>query len=233
MKTVLITGESRGIGFAIAEIFAQNGYNLFLTSRSDINLYHALETLQRKYEEVSIHARAFDLSVRENAQAFGAWCLRSAIPDVLVNNTGIFEPSNLIDEPDGTLENQMATNLYSAYYVTKALLPKMKLNGKGHIFNMCSIASLKAYPNGGAYGISKYALHGFSANLRHELMPHGIKVTSVFPGAVLTDSWQGFDNSTKRIMEVEDIARMVFAATQLSYSACVEDIVIRPQLGDL
>jgi NADP-dependent 3-hydroxy acid dehydrogenase YdfG len=103
----------------------------------------------------------------------------------------------------------------------------------GHIFNVCSIAALKAYPNGGAYSISKFALHGFTINLRHEMKAHGIKVTAVHPGAVMTDSWAGFDNSQNRIMEAEDIAAMVLAATRLSIQACVEEIVIRPQLGDL
>lgn len=233
MNTVVITGASRGIGFAIAEIFAQNGYNLLLTSRNDVNLYKAMETLQTRYNAIEIRAKAFDLSVKEQATTFGTWCLQHAIPQILVNNTGSFEPGNIGDEADGALESQMATNLYSAYHVTRSLLPAMKQKKSGHIFNMCSIASLKAYPNGGAYSISKYALHGFSTNLREELRTAGIKVTSVFPGAVLTDSWAGFDNSDKRIMEVTDVAQMVFATSQLSFAACVEDIILRPQLGDL
>lgn len=233
MKNVIITGASRGIGFAIAEIFAQNCYSLCITSRSDFKLYKAMETLQIKYPEVEIRAKAFDLSQKENAVAFGNWCLERTSPQILINNTGFFEPGNISDEPEGTLESQVATNLYSAYHVTRTLLPVMKQQQQGHIFNMCSIASLKAYPNGGAYSISKYALYGFSINLREELKPHGIKVTSVFPGAVFTDSWEGFDNSSKRIMEAEDIAKMVFAASQLSFAACVEDIILRPQLGDL
>jgi NADP-dependent 3-hydroxy acid dehydrogenase YdfG len=103
----------------------------------------------------------------------------------------------------------------------------------GHIFNLCSIASLNAYENGGAYSISKFAMYGFSKNLREEMKPYNIKVTSVHPGAVLTDSWRDYDNSSKRIMEADDIAKMIFACTQLSAAACVEDILIRPQLGDL
>ncbi|GAB3423844.1 SDR family oxidoreductase [Niabella aquatica] len=233
MKNVIITGASRGIGFAIAEIFAQNGYNLTITSRSGFKLYEAMETLQTRYPKVEIQAKAFDLSQKEKAIDFGNWCLENTQPQVLINNAGFFEPGNISDEPDGTLERQVAINLYSAYHVTRALLPVMMQHQQGHIFNICSIASLKAYPNGGAYSISKYALHGFSANLREELMPYGIKVTSVFPGAVFTDSWEGFDNSNKRIMEAEDIAKMVFAASQLSFAACVEDIILRPQAGDL
>jgi NAD(P)-dependent dehydrogenase (short-subunit alcohol dehydrogenase family) len=131
----------------------------------------------------------------------------------------------------------METNLFGAYHLTRALLPQMinhPLPATGrHIFNMCSIASLDAYENGGAYSISKFALYGFSKNLREEMKRFGIKVTSVHPGAVLTDSWENFDNSSKRIMEAGDVAQLVFAASQLSPQACVEDIVLRPQLGDL
>ena len=155
------------------------------------------------------------------------------MPDILVNNAGLFEPGSVHNEPDGLLENQMAINVYSAYHVTRTVLPKMMERKSGHIFNMCSIASLHAYANGGAYSISKFAMYGFSKNLREEMKPQGIKVTSIHPGAVMSDSWGNYDNSTKRIMEADDIAKMIYAASQLSVQACVEDIIIRPQLGDL
>ena len=109
----------------------------------------------------------------------------------------------------------------------------MLKKGKGHIFNICSIASLNAYENGGSYSISKFALLGFSKNLRLELKDKGIKVTAVCPGAVYTNSWAGSGVDPKRIMEANDIAEMIYAATQLSPQAVVEDIVMRPLLGDL
>ena len=192
-----------------------------------------MEELQTKYPSLSIKAKAFDLADKQQAKDLGNWCLKHAVPDVLVNNAGLFEPGSVHNEPEGTLESQLAINVSSAYHLTRTLLPAMMKRRSGHIFNMCSIASLDAYDNGGSYSISKFAIHGFSKNLREEMKPHNIKVTSVFPGAVLTDSWEGFDNSSKRIMEAEDIAKMVFACTQLSSAACVEEIVIRPQLGDL
>jgi short-subunit dehydrogenase len=229
---IVITGASRGIGKAIADIFAANGYDLFLISRSDIALYKAMEELQTKYPAVTIKAKAFDLSTE--AKDAGRWILDAGIiPDILVNNAGLFEPGSVHNEPEGLLESQMAINVYSAYHLTRTLLPKMMERKSGHIFNMCSIASLHAYHNGGAYSISKYAMHGFSKNLREEMKPHNIKVTAVHPGAVLTDSWGDYDNSKKRIMEAGDIAKMVYVSSQLSAAACVEDIVIRPQLGDL
>lgn len=230
---VVITGASRGIGKAIAEIFAANGHHLFLCSRNEVNLYKAMEDLVTRHPSVNIKAKPFDLSDKNQARAFGTWCMGFAVPDILVNNAGLFEPGSVHNEPDGLLESQVATNLYSAYHLTRTVLPKMMERKSGHIFNICSIASLHAYKNGGAYSISKYAMHGFSKNLREEMKSCNIKVTSVFPGAVMTESWGDFDNSSKRIMEAGDVAKMVYAASQLSPAACVEDIVIRPQLGDL
>jgi len=153
--------------------------------------------------------------------------------DVLINNAGIFIPGSVHNEEEGALEKMIHTNLYSAYHLTRCLLPVMMQQKNGHIFNICSIASLNAYANGGAYSISKYALAGFSRNLREELKPHGIKVTSVFPGAAFTDSWAGSGIDPQRIMEAKDIAEMIYTACHLSPQACVEDIVMRPQLGDL
>lgn len=232
MKNIIITGASRGIGFAVAEIFAQNGFNLVITSKNEMKLYKALELLQLRFNEVSISARAFDLSKKEEAVAFSKWCLTKGTPYVLVNNAGHYLPGDIGHEED-VLEEMISVNLYSAYQVTRGLLPKMKENKAGHIFNISSIAAKKAYPGGGAYSISKYALNGFSANLREELKPYNIKVTTVFPGAVETDSWGDFDNSHSRIMVKEDIAKLIFSASQLSPGACVEEIVVRPQLGDL
>ncbi len=230
---VIITGASKGIGKAIAEIFAANGHHLFLCARGELTLYKTTEELMTKFPDITIKAKPFDLSKKEEAIAFGNWCLSFAVPDILVNNAGLFEPGNVHNEADGLLESQVATNVYSAYHVSRTVLPKMMKQKSGHIFNICSIASLQAYENGGAYSISKYALHGFSKNLREEMKPFHIKVTSVFPGAVLTNSWGNFDNSSHRIMEANDIAKMIYTASQLSPGACVEDIVIRPQQGDL
>ncbi len=231
--TVIVTGASRGIGKAVADIFASNGYDLLLTSRRDTALYKAMEELLTKYPSVTIKAKAFDLSKKELAKEFGNWCLGFGIPDILVNNAGLFEPGNVYNEPEGLVESQVAVNFYGAYHLTRTLLPGMMERRSGHIFNVCSVASLHAYPNGGAYSISKFAMYGFSQNLREEMKPYGIKVTTIHPGAVLTDSWSGFDNSSQRIMESEDIAKMIYASSQLSAQACVEEIIIRPQLGDL
>ena len=230
---VVITGASQGIGFAIAEIFANAGYTLCLCSKTMENIAAASNSLAVKYPHATIHFTHADLSKKEQCTQFANWCLEKGTPTILINNAGFFSPGNIQDEADDALAQQMAVNLYSAYHTTRALLPAMLKMGKGHVFNICSIASLNAYAQGGSYSISKFALLGFSKNLRLELKDTGIKVTAVCPGAVYTNSWAGSGVDPKRIMESEDIAKMIFAAAHLSPQAVVEDIVIRPQLGDL
>jgi short-subunit dehydrogenase len=229
----VITGASRGIGYEVARVFARHGYNLYLCSRQERNLLEAIEKLKTEFPHSTIDGKAFDLGKKESARLFGEWVVNTAETiDVLVNNTGTFVPGNISEEPDGALEQMLEVNLYSAYHVTRTVLPRMLAQKSGHIFTICSIAALGPYPNGGAYSISKYALLGFTKNLRFELRPHNIKVTAVIPGAVYTDSWKGFVEP-ERIMEPEDIATLIYTASKLSPQATVEEIVIRPQLGDL
>ena len=235
---IIITGASKGIGKAIAEVFAAAGDTLYLCARNGSQLQETASALKDKYPACTVKTKAVDLSDKAATILFANWCLASSVPDIVINNAGIFIPGSVYSEEEGNLEKMINTNLYSAYHLTRALLPNMMKNKAAtgtarHIFNICSIASLHAYSNGGAYSISKFALMGFSKNLREELKPHGIKVTSVYPGAVMTDSWGKFDNSECRIMEASDIAAMVFAAGKLSPGAVVEDIILRPQLGDL
>ena len=232
-KNIIITGASRGFGYAIAQIFAENGNDLLLTSMNEHRLFQAVGELQNKYQGIIIKAKPFDLRRKEQTQAFGEWCLKNGSPDVLVNNAGSFAGSNVHDEEDGALEEMIETNLYSAYHLTRVIVPAMIEKKNGHIFNMSSIAGLKAYPNGGSYSISKFAMRGFSINLRDELKPYNIKVTTVFPGAAYTDSWAASGLERQRFMEATDIAKMVYAASQLSPQACVEEIILRPQLGDI
>jgi short-subunit dehydrogenase len=162
----------------------------------------------------------------------GYWGL-GVEPDILINNAGTFQSGCVVDEPEGQLENMLKVNLFSAYHLTRVLLPSMMKRKKGHIFNISSIAALQAYPNGGSYSISKFALTGFSKNLREELKPYSIKVTCIYPGAVYTDSWAGSGVKADRIMKPSDIASTIVQISKLSPQALVEDIVIRPLAGDL
>lgn len=235
---IIITGASKGLGKAFAQQFAANGNTLFLCARNETQLNQTAQEIKTQFPSCVIHTKTADVSIKTEAIAFANFCLSIAVPDVVINNAGQFIPGQVYNEADEVLEKMMATNLYSAYHVTRSLLPSMMQQTKAnqstkHIFNICSIASLQAYSNGGSYSISKFALLGFSKNLREEMKPHHIKVTAVMPGAAYTDSWVGSGIEETRIMQANDVAKMVYAASLLSPQACVEEIVLRPQLGDV
>ena len=231
---IVITGASKGIGKAIAMKFAEAGFRVIICSRSKASLQQAENDIREQHISANILTYEVDMASTSAVKQFAQQLIKDGIePAVLVNNAGQFIPGSIYNEEEGTLEKMIEVNLYSAYHFTRELLPEMMQRKSGHIFNICSIASLQAYTNGGSYSISKFALLGFSKNLREEMKPHGIKVTAVCPGATLTASWEGSDIDPKRIMEVNDVADMVYAASQLSPMAVVEDIILRPQLGDL
>lgn len=233
-KIAVISGATKGIGLAVAEVFAKNGFDLFVNARTQ----HDLQAMQWRWEKEFPHTKlwvqATDMRNKASIAAFAAFVkTHTAKIDVLVNNAGVFKPGYITSEEEGLLELQMETNVYSAYYLTRGVLSLMHHDDSAHIFNMCSIASQIAYPNGGSYSISKFALLGFSKVLREELKPKGIKVTSILPGATWSASWDGVDLPRERLMEASDVADTVWAAYLLSKSAVVEEIVLRPQLGDL
>jgi short-subunit dehydrogenase len=233
---IVITGASKGLGKAIAEVFAKDkaGHQLFLCARNTAGLEAAGKDLQERFPENKIYTKTCNVADKVMVQEFVNWIYSHTNKvDILVNNAGVYLPGSAYGEDDGMLEKLMQINLYSAYHLTRLILPGMINLKNGHVFNICSIASIIAYPNGGAYSISKFALYGFSKNLREEMKPHGIKVTHVLPGAAYTESWSGSGVNPKRIMEAADVAKMIYAAAQLSAQACVEEIILRPQLGDL
>ncbi|MFN8260361.1 MAG: SDR family oxidoreductase [Chitinophagales bacterium] len=225
---IVITGASRGIGKAIAEKFATENHRVIVCSRDETKL-NALKLLHP-----SIITYSCDVSDRDAMLQFGDFILQTFDKiDILVNNAGIFIPGKITEEEDGVLEKTLQTNLLSAYHLTRKLAPSFIRQQDGYIFNMCSVASIKAYENGGSYSISKFALLGFSKTLREELKPHNVKVSSILPGATLTDSWQGTDFPESRFSKPEDVAELVYGIVHLSKYSVVEEILIRPQLGDI
>jgi short-subunit dehydrogenase len=232
-KLAIISGGTKGIGRAIAEQFAKNDFDLVISARNEADL-QALQTFIETTFAVKCFIKKADLSIKSEVLALTEFVLslKQEI-GVLVNNAGTFIPGNVHQEADGILEKLIETNLYSAYYLTKGLSSSMMEQKSGHIFNICSVASLKAYPNGGSYSISKFALLGFSKVLREEMKPFGIKVTSVMPGAVYTDSWAGAGIPEERFMKTTDIAQTIWSAFCLSKNAVIEDIILRPQEGDI
>lgn len=234
MMNIVITGASRGIGKALALKFVKNGWDAALCSLHADKINRIKEELSSDNPTRRIYAEAVDMREKKEVFRFSESVkLFFEDIDVLINNAGIFIPGSIYEEKDGIFEQTMAVNLNSVYYLTRFLLPQMMKRKQGHIFNICSTASLRAYPNGGSYSISKFALLGFSKNLREEMKPFGIKVTAVCPGPTLTDSWKGFEGPADRMMKPQDIADIIWAAYHLAPQTVTEDIILRPILGDI
>ncbi len=230
----VISGGTKGIGRAIAELLAAQGFNLAICSRNADDLQKMEAFLKNKYPKIKFIGVECDVSIKGDVINFANEIKKHwKNIQILVNNAGVFLPGEITKESDGTLESQIETNLYSAYHLTRALMPIFLGQSSGHIFNMCSVASILAYPNGGSYSISKFALLGFTKVLREELKTKGIKVTAILPGATWSNSWSGVDLPQERLMNANDVAISLWSAYQLSPSAVVEEIIIRPQEGDL
>ena len=229
----VITGASRGIGYAIAKKFASQGFHLFIGGTQKTKLKEIADQFEQEFG-VKCAFFAADLSQESNCVEFANAVLEEfAEIHVLVNNAGQFLGGKMMEEDFQQLRTMMDLNLFSAYHITKKLWNKFAKNAKSHIFNMCSIASFTAYPAGGSYSITKFALHGFTKSLRLEAMEKGIAVSSVMPGATLTDSWAGVDLPTERFMKSDDVAEMIFTAWKVNETTVMEEIVLRPFLGDI
>ena len=231
---VIVTGGTKGIGKAVIEQFMEGGFNVITCSRSEPDLVSLQKEMQERFPSSRLFFKKSDLSFRQDVSDFISFInAQEGQVTVLINNTGIFIPGQVHNETEGTLEKTMETNVYSAYHLTRGVIGAMMDNKKGHIFTICSTASITAYPNGGSYCISKFALYGMTKVLREEMKPHNVKVTAVLPGATFTDSWQGTDLPEDRFIASKDVADAIWSAYCLSPRAVLEEILIRPQLGDL
>jgi NAD(P)-dependent dehydrogenase (short-subunit alcohol dehydrogenase family) len=230
----VVTGATKGIGRAVAERFVREGFHIAFCARTESEVKSTVVALQALNSEACILGEVADLSLQADVMRFAESVIKTfSSVEVLVNNAGVYRPGSVCTEPEGNMDYLLRLNLFSAYHLTRALLPRMQAAGKGHIFNMCSVAGLKAYPGGGAYSVSKFALEGFTQNLRLELMTQGIKVTAIQAGATMSDSWAGSDIPAERMMRADDVATAIWSAYQLSPQSVVESILLRPQLGDL
>lgn len=228
MSVALVTGASRGIGRAIVERLAREGVKVIACARGP----EGLDDLRTALPQVECHACDMRDEVAVDALAREVLAKHGTV-DLLVNNAGAFRPGGIAGEDDGALLDMLQANLFGAYRLTKRLLPAMVERRSGMVLNVCSTASIAAYPNGGSYSIAKHALYGFSRNLREEMKPHGVRVVALLPGATLTASWDGVPLPPERMMPAEDVAEMAWTAWSLSARTVVEDILMRPQLGDI
>lgn len=231
---VLITGCTKGIGLAIAETFAAHGFNIAGCARNTQQLSELFVRFSTQYPSQHFLFETCDAGNIDDLKSFAADALAEfGTLEVLINNAGIFEPGKILEEPEGQFEKLWQVNLSSAYHLCRAIVPSMIKNNKGHVFNICSVASIKAYPNGGSYSISKFGLYGLNQTLREEVKEHNIRVTALLPGATYTQSWEGAGLPQERFMTPQDIAKIVWTSYELSESTNVEQIILRPILGDI
>ncbi|MFC6999429.1 SDR family NAD(P)-dependent oxidoreductase [Rufibacter roseus] len=233
-KYIVVTGGTKGIGRAIVDRFAAEGFHIITCARSENDLKKLKLELEEKYTFSKVFYQATDVSEEGEMKRFIAFIKSLKVKvDVLVNNAGFFIPGMIHQESETVLREMINTNLYSAYDLTKGLVTDMIKRREGHIFTICSTASVTAYTNGGSYCIAKHALYGMTRVLREELKEHNIRVTAVLPGATFTASWEGVDLPKDRFMKPEDVASAVFNAHCISKQTVIEELLLRPQLGDI
>ncbi len=228
IRNVLITGGSAGIGKAIAQKLNREGMNVLVIARNQ----DKLDQLKRDIDNPEYcHTYTCDVSIKAQLLSTLNHIVQQwSTLDILVNNAGVFIPGSLAEEEDGLYEQTMRTNVDSAYHTTRAVLPT--LSKDAYIFNICSTARKVAYKKGGSFCISQISLLGFTKVLREELKGK-IAVSAILPGATLTDSWAGTSEPASRFMKAQDIANLLWTAWSMRQHTVIEEIVMRPPLGDL
>jgi short-subunit dehydrogenase len=231
---VLITGASQGIGAAIAKVFAAEvrGGRLALVARNAKNL----AAVARVCGELGAEVETFACDASDAAAvAAMAVAVKKRIGgvDVLINNAGAFTQAPFAQTSLADFDRMIVVNLRSAFLVTRAFLPAMLKRKRGDIFFMSSIAGLGAYPNAAAYCAAKFGVTGLAKVLRAETKATGVRVCCVHPGATWSPSWSASGVKPERIMPAEDVARAFFDVWRLGRRTVVEEIVLRPEQGDL
>lgn len=240
---VLITGASQGIGEAIAKVFAKEvrGVRLALVARNEKNLKTVARACAKlaggaTSERVAGGMEIFRCDVSDEASVAAMTAAvnkRFGGVDVLVNNAGVFAMAPFAETTVAGFDRIVAANLRSAFLVTRAFLPAMLKRKHGDVFFMSSIAGLEAYPNSTAYCAAKFGVTGLAKVLRAETKDKGVRVCCVHPGATWSPSWSASGVKPERIMPAADVARAFLDVYRLTRNTVVEEIVLRPQLGDL
>ena len=231
-KVVWITGSGRGIGKEIAVQLAEKGARIVVSARTD-----------EEIDKVSSHINANgDSAVAINCDVNDPQQIKSLLDqtkdmwgpiDILINNAGIGIFKKIIDLTNEDWNALISNNLTSAFYCVKSVLPDMMERRSGLIVNIVSVAGRYAYPNSGGYCASKFGMLGFNNVLRMETRDYGIKVTAILPGATQTAIWGDADVDFDKMISPKDVAKVVVEVCEAGYSAHIEEIVIRPQGGDL
>lgn len=235
MPCIFITGATSGFGLAIAKRFASGGYDLIINGRRKERLTAIQKELNTSFG-VQVTSLCFDVRDKQAVQAAIA-SLQDQQIDILVNNAGLASGLNTLDQGDTEDWDLMIdTNLKGLLYVTRALLPRLTAQGHGHIINVGSTAGKNVYKNGNVYCATKFAVDALSQALRIELLPFGIKVTALNPGAAETEfsivRFKGDEARAQAVYEgfqplhPEDIAEVAWFCAQLPPHVCINDLTM-------
>lgn len=232
MKNAIITGATRGMGRAIAIAFAKEGLNVAICSRKQADVDAFAEELQQINPVIKVVGLQADISVKEQVLAFAGHAEQElGFINVIVNNAGMYESSSILDDDEQAFERLMNTNLMPAYQLYRYFGKTLMSAGKGHIFNICSSASVHPVIEAGTYSVTKFALLGLNHVMRLELQQYGVKVTAVIPGSTLTSSWDGVAVDSAKFIMPDDIASAILNAYRMSAGANVDTITIKPVFG--
>lgn len=236
-KIVLITGATAGIGKACAEKFAAAKNDLILTGRRKERLEELKNSLEKEYG-ISVLTLCFDVQDKNAvAETFKQLPLRWQKIDILINNAGLALGRDSFEDADmNDWETMLNTNVHGLLYVSKAVLPYMLPQKKGHIINMGSVAGKEVYEKGNVYCASKFAVDAISKAMRIDLLKNNIKVTSINPGAVETEfslvRFKGEEKTAKSAYDgyipltAADVADTVYYCASLPDHVCINDLVI-------
>ncbi|MGZ3820745.1 MAG: SDR family oxidoreductase [Mucilaginibacter sp.] len=234
MKNALITGATKGMGRSIAIAFAKEGISLAVCSRNEKDLADFKQELLKINPQITVVTRVADGSVKEQLLQFAAAAEQQlGFISIIVNNLGMFDPSSILDEADSAFDKQLNTNLMPAYHLYRYFGKAMMAAREGHIFTICSVASLNPIAEAGTYSVTKFALLGLSKVMRLEMQPYNVKVTAVIPGSTLTDSWKDADVDKDKFISPDDIASAIVNIYKMSVGANVDEIIIRPVGGQV
>ncbi len=227
-----ITGASRGIGAATAMALAQRGIRVALTARRSDGLEKTAQTIRDAGGQAL--AVAGDVSQKSQVESIIAEIKKEwGAVSLLVNNAGTAVFRKIAETREEDWDVMMNANLKSAFLCSQAVLPDMIAAQAGYIINIVSVAGRQAYYNCGAYCASKFGLQGFTDVLRMEVRKHGIKVTAVLPGATDTAIWGASQVDRSRMMKPEQIGNAIAEMCAGDGTSMVEELLIRPQGGDL
>lgn len=197
MRTVLITGAAKGIGFYLASYFLDSGHKVIMIDNDSFALYDSVSRLEKYYDRKRIITICADITRDANLQTIrDVLNLGGYKVDILVNNAGIGQHSTLINTESDRLSNLMSVNFFGAEALIKTVVPGMIERGEGQIVNVCSGQVFFNLPTWAAYTCTKAALAAYSEALYHELKPKGVAVTTVYPFMVNTGFYENIHGET-------------------------------------